>query len=68
MKHEWGREMYIEQCNFKESMELGWIRLGIWRLRCKRRDAIKEAAPYLMKLRMWLIEAQRWREQFVDNK
>jgi len=27
----------------------------------------KEDAPYVMKLRMWLIEAQR-REQFVDNK
>jgi len=28
----------------------------------------KEDAPYLMKLRMWLIEAQGRREQFVDNK
>jgi len=28
----------------------------------------KKDAPYLIKLRMWLIEAKRRREQFVDNK
>ena len=45
MKQELGREMQIEQCNFNESMELGWIRLGIWRLRRQRTDAEKQRCP-----------------------
>ena len=45
MKQEWGIEMYIDQYNFNESMELGRIRLGIWRLRCKWRDAEKGRCP-----------------------
>ena len=45
MKQEWGREVYIDQCNFNESMELGWIRLGIWRLRWERRDAETGRCP-----------------------
>jgi hypothetical protein len=45
MKQEWGRDMYIDQCNFNESMELVWIRSGIWTLRCKRRDAEKGRCP-----------------------
>jgi hypothetical protein len=50
MKQEWGREMCIDQCNFNDRMELAWLRLGKWRLRCERRDV-----PYVMQLRMWLI-------------
>jgi len=37
--------VYIDQCNFNESMELGWIRLGIWRLRWERRDAETGRCP-----------------------
>lgn len=66
--------MCIDQCNFNDRMELAWLRLGKWRLRCERRDAEKGRCPLcnavenVAYMLLKCDEAKRRREQFSDNK
>jgi hypothetical protein len=55
-------------------MEIAWNRLGIWRLRCERRDAEKGRCPLCNEVEnvahmlLKCEEAQKRREQFLNNK
>jgi hypothetical protein len=37
MKHEWGKESYIDKCTRKERMGTIWLKAGIFKLRGIRR-------------------------------
>lgn len=53
---------------------LAWFRLGIWKLRDKRRDVEKGRWPLsdeeenVVHMLITCNETQRWQEQFLDNK
>jgi hypothetical protein len=73
VKQEWWREMCIDQCNPNEGMGLAYFRLGIWKLRGKRRDVEKgtcllyDEEENLVHRLLKCKETPRWREQFLDN-
>jgi hypothetical protein len=45
MKHEWGKESYIEKGTRKERMRIIWWKAGIWKLRGIRRGFKRRSCP-----------------------
>jgi hypothetical protein len=37
IKHDWGKESYIDKCTRKERIGIMWLKAGIWKLRGIRR-------------------------------
>jgi hypothetical protein len=45
MKHEWGKESYIDKFTRKERMGIIWLKAGIWKLRGFRRGFERGRCP-----------------------
>jgi hypothetical protein len=47
MKHEWGKESYINECTRKEKMGIIWLKAGIWKIRRIRSGFERGRCPHV---------------------
>jgi hypothetical protein len=68
MKHEWGKECYVEKCTRKERMGIIWWKAGIWKLRGIRKGFERGRCPLCLgeedakHITLECCETKKWRE------
>jgi hypothetical protein len=73
IKHDWGKESYIDKCTRKEGMGIIWLKAGIWKLRGIRRGFEKGRCPLCWEeknakhILLKCKESKKWREEWVNS-
>jgi hypothetical protein len=73
MKHEWGKESYIDKCKRNERMGIIWLKAGIWKLRGIRRGFERGRCPLCLgegdakHVLLKCSQTKKWIEECVNS-
>jgi hypothetical protein len=73
LKSSWENKLDIDVCTQEARRGIGWLKMGIWRLRGVRGNTEQRMCPMCNKEEGWshilrCEETRSWREELVDKR